>query len=210
MQPLVEIEESVHVDADPQLVWRLVTDIKRHPEFAGPKSITKVVDFDGPVAEGAGWVAHEKFGPQKFDAPSTITSVVDGHEIEWVSYPPMKEQNRGEGGRVLWGYTVEPERDGTRLTHRMRVLPPAKGAWQLKTMYAVLRLPRRQLAGIRTTLANITMAAEARHPPGSAASRRPGTPAPATEPGSAAGRTPTRSGFRGRLRGVPRHPPRTR
>ena len=165
MQPLVEIEESVHVAADPQLVWHLVTDVKRHPEFAGPRSITKVVEFDGPIAEGAGWIAHERFGPQKFDAPSVITRVVDGHELEWVSYPPMKEQNRGEGGRVFWRYTVEAEPGGTRLAHRMRVLPPAKGAWQLKAMYAVLRLPRRQREGILTSLGNIKRAAETQaHP----------------------------------------------
>jgi len=48
---LVDITENVLVDAPPPAtVWALVTDIRRHPEFAGPKSITKAVEFDGPVA----------------------------------------------------------------------------------------------------------------------------------------------------------------
>ena len=47
---LVDITENVLVDAPPATVWALVTDIRRHPEVAGPKSITKAVEFDGPVA----------------------------------------------------------------------------------------------------------------------------------------------------------------
>ena len=54
----------------------------------------------------------------------------------------MKEANRGEGGRVLWSYTLEPENTGTRLSHHMQVLLPAKGAGQLKAMYAVFGCPR--------------------------------------------------------------------
>ncbi|MGA9343536.1 MAG: hypothetical protein WBV37_00415, partial [Nocardioidaceae bacterium] len=68
--PLVDITESVQIEAPPDVVWQLVTDVKRHTEFAGPKSITKVIEFDGPPHVGDRWIAHERFGPQKFDAPS--------------------------------------------------------------------------------------------------------------------------------------------
>src|SRR5205823_6086371 len=101
MRALVDIQESVHVDATPDTVWQLVTDVRRHPEYAGPKSITKVIDFDDTLHVGARWVAHERFGPQKFDAPSEVTTYDPGHEFGWVSYPPMKEENRGDGGKVL-------------------------------------------------------------------------------------------------------------
>ncbi len=62
--------ESVHIDAPPEVVWRLVSDVRRHPAFAGPKSITKAIDIDGDLEVGRRWIAHERFGPQKFDAPS--------------------------------------------------------------------------------------------------------------------------------------------
>jgi uncharacterized protein YndB with AHSA1/START domain len=143
-----------------QVVWDLVTDIPRHAEFAGPKSITKVIDFDGPVAVGSRWVAHERFGPQKFDAPSEITAVEEGQRLDWVSFPPMKEENRGRGGRVNWGYALTPTADGTRLEHHMTVLEPRKGAAVLKGMYRVLGLPAKQVAGGRTTLERIRRAAE--------------------------------------------------
>lgn len=152
--------ESVKIAAPPEVVWGLIADISRHTEFAGPKSITKAVEFDGPLAVGARWTAHEKFGPQKFDAPSEITAVDPGRSLEWVSFPPMKDEGRGEGGRVVWGYRVEPEGDATRLEHYMTVLEPKKGARALKTMYKVLRLPKRQREGGLTTLQNIKAAAE--------------------------------------------------
>jgi uncharacterized protein YndB with AHSA1/START domain len=160
MDPYVDIVEHVHVEATTGEVWRTVTDISRHPEFAGPKSITKEIDFDGDLVSGARWIAHERFGPQKFDAPSEITAVEPEHYLAWVSFPPMKEQNRGEGGKVLWSYTLDPEDGGTRLTHQMQVLLPAKGAGMLKLMYAVFRLPKKQREGARTTLTNVKNAAE--------------------------------------------------
>ena len=149
---VTSFRESIEISAAPEVVWDLITDIRRHADFAGPKSITKVIDFDGPVAVGSRWVAHEKFGPQRFDAPSESTAVDQGMRLEWVSFPPMKEDNRGKGGRVTWGYDVSPSADGTRLEHYMTVLEPRKGAASLKTMYKVLGLPAKQVAGRRTTL----------------------------------------------------------
>lgn len=152
--------ESVTIDAPPEAVWSIVSDVRRHPEFAGPKSITKQIDFDGELAVGSRWIAHERVGPQKFDAPSEVTAVDPGRSLEWVSYPPMKEGNRGAGGTVRWGYLLEAEDGGTRLTHFMTVLEPRKGAGPLKAMYALVGLRKKQRAGGITTLTNIKAAAE--------------------------------------------------
>ena len=157
---LTSFRESVEIAAAPNVVWALVSDIPRHAEFAGPKSITKVIDFDGEPAPGRRWTAHEKFLVQKFDAPSEITEVEPERRLEWVSFPPMKEENRGKGGTVVWGYTLEPTATGTHLEHYMTVLEPLKGAGTLKAMYKVFGLPAKQVAGGRTTLANIKQAAE--------------------------------------------------
>jgi hypothetical protein len=143
-------------------VWRLVTDVGRHPEFAGPKRITKAIEYEGLLVPGTRWVAHEKFGPQKFGAPSEITRTVTEKELSWVSFPPVRnEEDRGRGGRVHWSYRLSPERGGTRLEHTMDVLEPRRGAISLKLAYALLRLPARQRRGVLTTLANIKRAAEA-------------------------------------------------
>ena len=157
---MASFRESIDIAAPPAAVWGVITDIPRHAEFAGPKSITKVIDFDGPVAVGSRWIAHERFGPQKFDAPSEITAVEPEKRLEWVSFPPMKEDNRGNGGTVIWAYELSPAEKGTRLVHTMSVLEPRRGALLLKAMYKVFSLPRKQVAGGRTTLENVRMAAE--------------------------------------------------
>ena len=152
--------ESGHVDAAPAVVWSLVSDVRRHPEFAGPKSITKEIEFDGVLEVGRRWIAHERVGPQKFDAPSEITALDEPRSFEWLSYPPMKDAKRGKGGVVEWGYLLEPEGQGTNLVHFMNALEPRKGAGALKLMYAVFGLPKKQRAGGLTTLSNIKAAAE--------------------------------------------------
>jgi uncharacterized protein YndB with AHSA1/START domain len=164
MEPLVQISESIDIEAPVGRVWRLVTDVARHPAFAGPKSITKAIDFTGPLEVGQRWIAHERFGPQRFDAPSDITEVDSERRFAWVSFPPGKESNRGDGGRVFWAYELTPAPLGCRLTHTMQVLPPQRGAWPMKAMYAVMRLPDKQRAGVLTTLRNIKAAAEDARP----------------------------------------------
>jgi hypothetical protein len=77
----------------------------------------------------------------------------------------MKDQNRGRGGHVVWGYVVEPSGDGTRLEHYMRVLEPRKGAVVMKAMYKVLSLPSKQRRGGITTLTNVKAAAETTRSP---------------------------------------------
>ena len=152
--------ESVTIEAPPEVVWKLVRDIKRHPEFAGPKSITKLIDFEGEPFVGSRWVAHERVGPKKFDAPSEVTALAPHRSLEWLSLPPMKDANRGKGGKVEWGYLLEAEPAGTRLTHFMKVLEPRKGASMLKMMYAVFGLRKKQRAAGLTTLQNIKTIAE--------------------------------------------------
>ncbi|MFW6090502.1 MAG: SRPBCC family protein [Actinomycetota bacterium] len=158
---ITRFRESIEISAPPEVVWELISDISRHTEFAGPNSVTKSIEFDGPVAVGTRWIAHEQSGPRKFDAPSEITVVDEGKKLEWVSYPPVKkEEHRGNGGTCTWGYELTPTEDGTRLEHYTTVLEPRKGAIKLKAMFKVAGIPAKILGGVRTTLENIRTAAE--------------------------------------------------
>ncbi len=168
---LVDITESVLVDAPPATVWALVTDFRRHPEFAGPKSITKAVEFDGRVAPGRSFVAHERFWAQRYEAPSDILAVDPERELRWLSLLPMKDRNRGEGGRALWHYGLRPESGGTRLEHQLQVVEPNRGAGRLRLFYKLFRVPGKKRRGILTSLCAIKAEAErinagiAWHPP---------------------------------------------
>jgi uncharacterized protein YndB with AHSA1/START domain len=158
---MLDLAEGVHIDAPPSEVWAVVTDVRRHPELAGPKSITKAIEFDGPLQVGVRWLAHEKTGPRRFDAPSEITAVEADREFAWVSFPPMKEEKRGGGGRVLWRYTLSPEGDGTRLEHAAVALEPKKGAAPLKLLYKVMNIPGMTRKAMLVTLDNVKSAVEA-------------------------------------------------
>lgn len=54
--PISQVREFALIDAPVGVVWRLVTDVGRHPEFAGPKSITKAIEYEGPSCRALdGW-----------------------------------------------------------------------------------------------------------------------------------------------------------
>ena len=74
--------------------------------------------------------------------------------------PSDGRDSRGKGGQVTWGYELRPIAEGTRLEHYMIVLELRKGAASLKTMYKVLGLPAKQVAGGGVTLENLREAAE--------------------------------------------------
>ena len=63
---MLDLAEAVHIDAPLTDVWRVVTDVRRHPELAGPKSITKAIDFDGPDVNS--WLVPSMFGGERYTA----------------------------------------------------------------------------------------------------------------------------------------------
>jgi hypothetical protein len=151
-------EESIEIEASPGVVWGLVTDVRRHPEFAGPKSITKKIYFDGPLAPGSVFDADEKVGPQKFQAPSEIVTVEEPREFVWVSLPPAKDEDHQT--RVRWAYELTPSAKGTVLRHTSDIALPRKGATSIKLFRFALRAEKRQPEGMRLSLSNIKSAAE--------------------------------------------------
>ena len=100
-------EESVHIDAPPEEVFRYVTDIKRHPEWcSNPMEMTV---HEEPVRVG-----------------TTFTSVVDAFGKETGNGkvveldPPSRfvyECDTSSSG-VWWTMTLTPEAGGTRPAHR--------------------------------------------------------------------------------------------
>lgn len=156
---LQSFSQSVHIAAPSELVWTLITNVGLHPEFAGPKSITKKIEPPDQLTVGARWIANEEFGPNKFDAASEVTALEPERLFEWVSFPPVKsEEFRGEGGKVIWGFRLEPSETGTRLEHYMSILEPKKGRRKTKLMVWLFR--KKRVEGAKISLNNIKSAAE--------------------------------------------------
>ena len=100
-------EESIHINASPEEVYRYVTDLSRHPEWA---SNTMEMTVDGPVEVGTTFsTAVKAFGTEtnkgrilEMQAPSRF----------------VYECDTSASGLWRWTMTVTPENGGTKLSHR--------------------------------------------------------------------------------------------
>ncbi|HZM32208.1 MAG TPA: SRPBCC family protein [Acidimicrobiales bacterium] len=98
--------ETVSIDARPEVVWDLVSDITRMGDWS-------------PECTGGRWLGKRK-GPE-------VGALFVGFNrrgwLRWITTAKVEEADRGrsfvfrvrETG-VRWGYTFEPDGDGTRLT----------------------------------------------------------------------------------------------
>jgi uncharacterized protein YndB with AHSA1/START domain len=100
-------EQRIHIDAPPEDVFRYVTDIKRHPEWASnPMEMT--VDSD-PVAVGTTFSSRVK----AFGTETARGKVLELQPPSLFSY----ETDTSSSGRYTWTMTLTPSAGGTDLNH---------------------------------------------------------------------------------------------
>ena len=147
-------EVGLHMRAAPDDVWALVSDVTRIGEFS-PETFEAVWTHGatGP-AVGARFKGHVKrngVGPTYW-SPCTVTRCEEGEVFEFAV---------GLDGNALttWGYRLEAEGDGTRVTEYFRLTPK----WYLRGYWIVLgRLRgRTNERGMRTTLEKMKAVVEA-------------------------------------------------
>lgn len=150
-------EVSVEIDAPPERVYALVSDITRMGEWSPEcRSCRWAKGSTGP-AVGARFKARNKGrrGPSWFNTP-TVTVASPGREFAF---------NRGGPGigSYTWRYVLEPTATGTRLTESYdaeRPLPRVTSWFTAKWVGSADR-DEDLREGMRTTLARIKAAAEA-------------------------------------------------
>ncbi|MCL2540926.1 MAG: SRPBCC family protein [Nocardioidaceae bacterium] len=139
-------EVSVHMRASVDDVWALVSDVTRIGEFS-PET------FEGEWTHGAtgpavgarfrGHVKRNGVGPTYW-TPCTVTRCVPGEVFEFAV------GLSAESAINTWGYRLQAENEGTRVTEYFRLTP----AWYLRGYWLLLgRLRgRTNERGMRTTL----------------------------------------------------------
>jgi hypothetical protein len=118
MQTLDRDELTVHVDAPPDVVYRLVSDVTRMPEFS--PEIRRCVWLDGAAgpAVGARFRATNQL-PRRppWNNTPIVIAADPGREFAISRTEPF-------AGTLEWRYRLGPEDGGTRLTESYEVTRP--------------------------------------------------------------------------------------
>jgi hypothetical protein len=147
------LSDSVLVAATPDALYALVSDVTRTGEWS---PTCKLCWWDeGPIAQVGSWFTGRNKTPERtWETRSQVVAADSGKEFAW-------EVNNGW---VRWGYTLEPEGGGTRLTESWVFHP--KGLAGFRERYGEAAdeqiAARRESAvtGIPATLAAIKRVAE--------------------------------------------------
>lgn len=156
MQSLDRDQVSVYIDAPPDVVYSLVSDVARTPEFS--PEILRCTWLDGATgpAVGARFEAVNKVtrGPAWKNQP-VITAARPGREFGF-------SRTERLAGTLVWRYQLEPEGQGTRLTESYEVTQPiSRLGWFIIGRLYGCRDRRAELwAGMQQTLQRIRETAE--------------------------------------------------
>lgn len=116
------VEAQTWVDADPERVWSIVSDVRLMPEMSG--ELQSVEWCDAAVAGAT--VGRRFIGRSKHDALGeweTTSHVVEcdaPRVFTWAVHDP-------ETPTALWRFTLEPENGGTKLRQWMQLGPSRSG-----------------------------------------------------------------------------------
>lgn len=105
--PPAPIAETVHVDATPEDVWRVVSDVTRMGEWS-PECRKVVLLGGGQVEVGSRMVGINRRGVVVWPTLSTVVRLEPGRALAW--------RTRESG--ATWTYELEPQDAGTTLTGR--------------------------------------------------------------------------------------------
>lgn len=114
--PIPPLEVSVYVDAPPERVWSVVSDVQRMGEWS--PECKKMIVWDKNGARQGGWVTGINKRKLIFWPTNSKIHVYDeGRAIGWKVLE----------NRARWIYELKPEGEGTRLTER-REMPDGRTA----------------------------------------------------------------------------------
>jgi len=151
---VLEFSDSVAVALAPEEVYALVSDITRIGEWS---PVCKACWWDDPAAGavvGAWFTGRNVLPERTWETRSQVVAAEPGREFAW-------EVNNGW---VRWGFTVESEAAGSRLTQSWRFLPKGlegfRGRFGDDADAQIAERSRLALSGIPETLAAIKATAE--------------------------------------------------
>jgi len=155
--------DSITINRPPHDVYAIVGDVTRIGELS---PVCQSCAWDDPNQAGkvgATFTGHNVIGDITWDTHCNVVAAEPGREFAFV--------NRGQDGGaelVRWGYTFEPEGDGTKVTESWQVLPAypdmvreSAGDPNVDVKPRIDGMAQMARDGIKETLANLKQVAEA-------------------------------------------------
>jgi uncharacterized protein YndB with AHSA1/START domain len=152
----VHLEVSTHVDAPPDRVWRLVSDISRMGEWSPVCYRCEWVgDHSGPEV-GARFKGFNRQGLARWWTVCEVTESEPGKVFEFRTVDGLLNVGFRNREMTRWRYELEPDGIGTKVTESMTLVafPPL-----LRPVAYFLRRQDRE-TGMRTTLERLRAEAE--------------------------------------------------
>jgi Polyketide cyclase / dehydrase and lipid transport len=152
--PVRTHQQSIIIEANPEALYDLVSDITRTGEWS---PVCKACWWDDPGEAGqigAWFTGHNELPERTWETRSQVVAADRGREFSWIV-----------GGRLVrWSFTCNPDGNATRLTESWQFLPAGIAMFQEK--YAdraaeeIDARTRQAHDGIPKTLAAIKQIAE--------------------------------------------------
>ncbi len=151
-------QTSIHIDASPEHVYDLVSDVTRMGQWSPETHRCRWVEGDGP-AVGARFKGYNRRGRARWSNTVEVIAADRGREFAF-------RRAVLHCGVCDWSYLIERDGTGTRLSERYEVTKPD---WAITNWFngLMLRVDDRDLdliEGMRTTLNRIKAAAETSSP----------------------------------------------
>ncbi|HET7739030.1 MAG TPA: SRPBCC family protein [Mycobacterium sp.] len=146
-------QASTHIDATPEQVWAIVSDLERMGEWS--PECYRVEWLDGatsPAKPGARFKGWNRYGLMRWSMTCEVKTADPGREISWATVKGAREL-------VVWTYRLRPASQGCELTESFEVqwLPPTA---VLAEDFLMRDRDRRRDEAMRSTLDRIKKAAE--------------------------------------------------
>lgn len=124
-------ETSIHIDAPPDRVWRLISDVTRMGQWSPITYRCEWLDEATGPAVGARFKGYNKMSPAKWWTVCEVTEAEPGKVFEFRTIDGTF--NWGSRGREMtrWRYEFEPDGIGTRVTE----------SYDVSFIPAALRIP---------------------------------------------------------------------
>ena len=152
-------EASVHIDAEPEAIYALISDITRMGEWSPECQGGEWID-DASVSVGSQFHGRNRRGDNEWTTPNTVIVAETGREFAWVVGTP-------DFRVCTWRFSLTPDNGGTTVTESFEL-----GNEEVGFRATVLELPEEErpnllnarrdqlVEDIRHTLASLKEAAE--------------------------------------------------